>query len=46
MITALLKDILINKISISNKEEVCPGCGCTCPCECKDCAECSTCGDH
>ena len=46
MITTLLKNILITKISISNKEEVCPGCGCTCPCECKDCAECSTCGDH
>ena len=46
MITALLKNILITKISISNKAEVCPGCGCTCPCECKDCAECSTCGDH
>ena len=46
MITALLKNILITKISISNKEEVCAGCGCTCPCECKDCADCSTCGDH
>ena len=46
MITALLNNILINKISTSNNEEACPGCGCTCPCECKDCAECSTCGDH
>ena len=46
MITALLKNILINNLSISNKEDVCTGCGCSCPCECEDCAECSTCGDH
>ena len=31
---------------ISNKKEVCPGCGCLCPCDCTDCEECSTCKDH
>ena len=44
MFTSLLKNIYQNNLSVSNNK-VCSGCGCTCPCECKDCKECSTCGD-
>ena len=41
----LLTDF-ITETSISNENEVCPGCGCTCPCDCTDCKECSKCKDH
>ena len=45
MFTMGLKNIYLNNLSISN-ERICDGCGCTCPCECKDCKECSTCGNN
>ena len=45
MISNFLKNVYLNNLSISNVK-VCDGCGCTCPCECKDCEECSTCGDN
>ena len=45
MVVTFTKNLLIASL-ISNEKEVCPGCGCVCPCECKDCPECSTCGDH
>ena len=38
--------ILFTVNSISNQEEICPGCGCVCPCECSDCEECAPCKDH
>ena len=44
MFTSFVKNIYLNNLSISNNK-VCSGCGCICPCECKDCEECSTCGD-
>ena len=44
MFTSFLKNIYLNNLSVSNNK-VCSGCGCNCPCECKDCEECSTCGD-
>ena len=44
MFISFFKNIYLNNLSVSNNK-VCSGCGCTCPCECKDCEECSTCGD-
>ena len=45
MINKLTRNLKTN-IFISNKQEVCPECGCNCPCECTDCKECSPCKDH
>jgi len=45
MLNKLLKNIIINQLSITNNK-VCSGCGCECPCECKDCEKCSTCGKN
>ena len=45
MINKLTRNLKTN-IFISNKQEVCPGCGCNCPCECTDCKECSPCKEH
>ena len=44
MVTTFTKNLL-KDTSISNKQEVCTGCGCACPCDCTDCEECSTCKD-
>ena len=45
MLTSFLKNIYRNNLTVSNNE-LCSGCGCTFPCECKDCEECSTCGEN